>query len=421
MDEERARVCPYYFPKTLIDMKTIELVQTAIIIVLVAVLGVHLAMDVPHAAQNSLPQVSAQENKSDIFETVGNQAVKFQSDEEIQPQSVPLTTIFKQVENSVVQITSKVSVINKHIIINGNPLENKSTRLGSGFVYDMQGHIITNNHVVDGAETVDITFVDGNTYTAKVVGSDAYSDMAILKISDNFSDENLVPVRIGDSSQLEVGQQVIAIGNPFGLSDTMTTGIISQTGRLLPNQDLGFSIPDVIQTDAAINPGNSGGPLLNMKGEVIGINTAIKTNTGDFSGIGFAIPSSAIKRIIPELIENGIYAHPWLGISGTSLNPDISESLGLERNYKGVFVSSVVKDGPAQIAGLVDGTFDRNHKITSGDVITSIDGNFVKRIDDIIFYIEEHKHVNEKIVLTVNRNGQILEFEPILKQRPDLH
>ena len=404
-------------------MKTLELVQTTVIIVLAAVLGVHLATDVAHTTQNSLPPVLAQEKeKPDIIETDNHQILNNQSEDVVtNTQAIPLTAIFKQVENSVVQITSKVSTVNTNIIINGNPLESQSTRLGSGFVYDKQGHIITNNHVVEGAKTVDVTFVDGNTYTAKVVGADAYSDMAVLQITDNFSDENLSQVMIGDSSQLEVGQQVIAIGNPFGLSDTMTTGIISQTGRLLPNQDLGFSIPDVIQTDAAINPGNSGGPLLNIQGKVIGINTAIKTNTGEFSGIGFAIPSSAIKRIIPELIEKGIYGHPWLGISGTSLNPDIAESLGLERNYKGVFVSSVVKDGPAQKAGLVDGIFDKNNKIINGDVIISVDGNIVKRIDDVIFYIEEHKHVDEKMVVTINRNGQILEFEPILKERPDLH
>ena len=404
-------------------MKTLELVQTTVIIVLAAVLGVHLATDVAHTTQNSLPPVLAQEKeKPDIIETDNHQILNNQSEDVVtNTQAIPLTAIFKQVENSVVQITSKVSTVNTNIIINGNPLESQSTRLGSGFVYDKQGHVITNNHVVEGAKTVDVTFVDGNTYTAKVVGADAYSDMAVLQITDNFSDENLSQVMIGDSSQLEVGQQVIAIGNPFGLSDTMTTGIISQTGRLLPNQDLGFSIPDVIQTDAAINPGNSGGPLLNIQGKVIGINTAIKTNTGEFSGIGFAIPSSAIKRIIPELIEKGIYGHPWLGISGTSLNPDIAESLGLERNYKGVFVSSVVKDGPAQKAGLVDGIFDKNNKIINGDVIISVDGNIVKRIDDVIFYIEEHKHVDEKMVVTINRNGQILEFEPILKERPDLH
>jgi len=403
-------------------MKTLEIVQTVVIIVLASVLAIHLTTDVGHTT-NSMPIVTAEEKEKPIIpESTDHQTVNSQ-DEVIKTtgQTLPLTTIFKQVENSVVQITSKVSTVNTHIIINGNPLESQSTRLGSGFVYDIQGHIITNNHVVEGSETVDVTFVDGNTYTAKVIGSDAYSDMAVLQITDNFSDENLNPVTIGDSSDLQVGQQVIAIGNPFGLSDTMTTGIISQTGRLLPNQNLGFSIPDVIQTDTAINPGNSGGPLLDIQGKVIGINTAIKTNTGEFSGIGFAIPSSAIKRIIPELIENGKYSHPWLGISGTSLNPDISESLGLERNYKGVFVSSVVKDGPAQKAGLVDGILDKNNKVTSGDVIISVDGNTVKRIDDVIFYIEEHKHVGDKMKLTVNRNGQILEFEPILQERPDLH
>ena len=404
-------------------MKTLELIQTVVTIVLVAVLGIHLATDVVYTTQNSLPPVSAQEKeKSDIIETGDHQTTDYKDENVVTAtQAFSLTAIFEQTENSVVQITSKVSTVNTHIIINGNPLESQSTRLGSGFVYDTQGHIITNNHVVEGAKTVDVTFVDGNTYTAEVIGSDAYSDMAVLQITDNFSDEHLVSVTIGDSAQLEVGQQVIAIGNPFGLSDTMTTGIISQTGRLLPNQDLGFSIPDVIQTDAAINPGNSGGPLLNIQGEVIGINTAIKTNTGEFSGIGFAIPSSAIKRIIPELIEKGTYGHPWLGISGTSLNPEITKSLGLERNYKGVFVSSVVKDGPAQKAGLVDGTFDKNNKISGGDVIISIDGNAVKRIDDIIFYIEGYKHVGDKIVLTINRSGQIIELEPILQERPDLH
>ena len=404
-------------------MRTLEIVQTAVIIVLAAVLGVHLTIDATHTAQNSVPPILTQEKeKPDIVEAVDHQTTNSQSGDIVTDgQYASLTTIFKQVENSVVQITSKVSTVNTHIIINGNPLESQSTRLGSGFVYDSQGHIITNNHVVEGSETVDVTFVDGNTYVAKVIGSDAYSDMAVLQITDNFSDEGLNPVTIGDSSDLQVGQQVIAIGNPFGLSDTMTTGIISQTGRLLPNQDLGFSIPDVIQTDAAINPGNSGGPLLNIRGEVIGINSAIKTNTGEFSGIGFAIPSSAIKRIIPELIENGKYGHPWLGISGTSLNPEIAKSLGLERNYKGVFVMSVVKDSPAQKAGLVDGTLDNNKKITSGDVIISVDGNDVKRIDDVIFYIEAHKHVGEKMTLTVNRNGKILEFEPILQERPDLH
>src|SRR6266700_2429725 len=208
-----------------------------------------------------------------------------------------LPDIFKRVENSVVQITSTVNdTSNLQIIINGNPLQGQSTRLGSGFVYDNQGHIITNNHVVGNAKTVDVTFVDGNTYTAKVVGTDPFSDIAVIKITDDFSAEKVLPLVIANSSSLQVGEQIVAIGNPFGLSDTMTTGIVSQMGRLLPNPDTGFSTPNTIQTDAAINPGNSGGPLLNMQGQVIGINTAINSATGEFSGIGFAVPSSTILR-----------------------------------------------------------------------------------------------------------------------------
>src|SRR5436305_12660095 len=191
------------------------------------------------------------------------------------------------------------------IILNGNPISNQSTRLGSRFVYDKQGHIITNKHVIDGANTADVTFVDGNTYRAKVIGKDTSGDIAVLQIIDNFSPENLVPLTIANSSSLQVGQQIVAIGNPFGLSDTMTTGIVSQMGRLLPNPDTGFSTPNAVQTDAAINPGNSGGPLLNIQGQVVGINTAINSGTGEFSGVGFAVPSSTILSEIPTLIQNG--------------------------------------------------------------------------------------------------------------------
>ena len=246
-----------------------------------------------------------------------------------------LTGIFKQVENSVVQITSTISNPNIQIIINGNPIEGHSIRLGSGFIYDKQGYVITNNHVVGNAKTVDVTFVDGNTYAAKVIGTDPFSDIAIIQITDNFSTENVSPLVIANSSSLQVGQQVIAIGNPFGLSDTMTTGIVSQMGRLLPDPNTGFPIPNGIQTDAAINPGNSGGPLLNMHGQVLGMNTAISSSTGEFSGIGFAIPSNTIIREVPALIENGCYSHVWLGISGVSVTPDLAQTVGLSRNYKG--------------------------------------------------------------------------------------
>ena len=327
-------------------------------------------------------------------------------------------SLFDKVENSVVQITSKISTVNSHIIINGNPLEQQSTRLGSGFVYDDKGHILTNNHVVDGTKKVDVTFVDGNTYTAEVIGTDSYNDIAVLKIADDFSDEKLVPIQLGDSSHLKVGEQAIAIGNPFGLSDTMTTGIISQTGRLLANQDSKYSIPNVIQTDAAINPGNSGGPLLNIDGEVIGMNTAIQSNTGEFSGIGFAIPSNTIKRIVPTLIEKGSYDHPWLGVSGQTLNPDIAQSFNLPRNYKGVLVSTVVKDGPAEKAGLRDAMYNADHELKQGDVIISLDGNQVNGIDDVISYIADNKIVGDKVVVSVNRDGKTLDLTATLEKRP---
>lgn len=330
-----------------------------------------------------------------------------------------LTALFKRVENSVVQITSKVSEKNQFITINGDPLERQSSRLGSGFVYDKEGRIITNNHVVEDAKDITITFVDGNTYSVKVVGSDKFNDIAVLQIIDDFSDESLVPLPLGDSSQLEVGQQVIAIGNPYGLSDTMTSGIISQKGRLLPNQESGFSISNVIQTDAAINPGNSGGPLLNMEGEVIGINTAIQSMTGEFSGIGFAVPSNTVTKVVPELIKNGRYAHPWLGIAGTNMTPDISISLGVPKNYKGIFVSKVIKDGPAEKAGILEATFNASREVKSGDIIISVDGKNVRGMDDLILYISENKKVGDKVQFTINRNNETVDITITLQERPE--
>lgn len=396
-------------------MNVREILQISAIVVLSVIVGIQFVLNGNDLkAQSSVtvsPEseelVSNQEQQTIMLDEPSNSLQKEQSD---------LTDLFRQVQDSVVQVTSKVSTVNTHIIINGNPLENQSTRLGSGFVYDKEEYIITNNHVVEGAQTVDVTFVDGNMYTAKVIGTDPYSDIAVLQIVDKTYDD-LKPVTIGDSSKLEVGQQVIAIGNPFGLSNTMTSGIVSQTGRLLATGELGFSIPSVIQTDAAINPGNSGGPLLNLQGEVVGINTAIKSNTGDFAGIGFAIPSNAIKRIVPELIKDGHYSHPWLGISGTNLTPDIAESLKLPPNYKGVMINSLAKDGPAKKAGVEGAVFDIDRNIKGADVIVSIDGKPIREIGDIIFYIEEFKSVGDKVVIDVNRNGHVLELSAILQER----
>src|SRR5918993_5196386 len=305
--------------------------------------------------------------------------------------SLSLNSIFKEVENSVVQITRKVPPSS---ILPPSPETENATTLGSGFVYDNKGRIITNNHVVGDAKIVDITLVDGNRYTANVIGTDIFSDIAVIEIIvENLTEQSpphpLRPLIIGNSSELEVGEQVIAIGNPFGLAGTMTSGIISQIGRLLPDPQTGFSIPNAIQTDTIINPGNSGGPLLNMNGQVIGINTA-----GLFgSGIGFAIPSNAITRIVPTLIEKGNYTHPWLGLTAATLTSDLAESVeGLETNFKGVLVDSIVKNGPADKVGVNGSITDQYGKKHGGDIITAVDGHNVI-IEDFISYLEEQKKV----------------------------
>jgi S1-C subfamily serine protease len=332
--------------------------------------------------------------------------------------STSLPDVFKKVENSVVQITATRSNPNEVIIINGVPETGRSEALGSGFVYDSQGHIITNYHVIDGATKADVTFTDGNTYSAKVIGKDPSADLAVLQITDNFSEEKVVPLPTANSSNVRTGEQVIAIGNPFGLSGTITSGIVSQLGRLLPNPDTGFSIPNTIQTDAAINPGNSGGPLLNVKGQVIGMNTAIFSRTGAYSGIGFAIPSNTIAKEVSFLVKNGTYVHPWLGISGGKLSPDMAKAAGLPTNYKGVVVGSVMAGSPAEKSGLLGVTQDSNGVTHLGDTITAVDGHPTKQIDDIINYIDTQKNVGDTIKLTMNRDGKIMDLTATLQARP---
>ena len=371
----------------------------------------------------------------------GNAATATQSSENLATQSSSssppsdppyssssLPDVFQKVENSVVQITSTTSNPNEIIIQNGVPATGRSTALGSGFVYDSQGHIVTNYHVIDGATRADVTFTDGNTYSANVVGKDPNSDIAVLQITSDFSQENVKPLPLANSAAVRPGEQVIAIGNPFGLSGTITTGIVSAKGRLLPNSDTGFSLPNMIQTDAAVNPGNSGGPLLNSQGQVIGMNTAIFSSTGVYSGIGFAIPSDTIAKEVPVIIKDGTYKDPWLGISGGKITPDLIRAMGLPTNYKGVIVASVSPDSPADKAGLkgIDTQDDSNSGTTlpqpssqTADIITAIDGHSVVQIDDIINYIESQKDVGDNIKLTVNRDGQIMDLAATLQARPN--
>ena len=324
--------------------------------------------------------------------------------------SYTLDTIFNGVDKSVVMITSKVSSSNLQ-----NPQAQNASEIGSGFVYDTQGHIITASHVVDGTKLVDVTFIDGSRYTAKTIGRDPLSDIAVLQLVGS-TIQPLKPLVIENSSRLRVGQQVIAIGHPFGISNTMTTGIIGQTGYLLSIPNIGVFFPDVIQTDAAINPGNSGGPLLDIQGNVIGVNSAISSQTGEFAGIGFAIPSNTVARIVPYLIKDGKYDHPWLGIAGVNLTPDLAQQLGLPRNSKGVLVASVTPGSPAADAGII--ALAQNDNTPAGDIITAIDGHQVKRMEDIIAYIEEQKSVGDNVVITVIRGGQSQDLTATLQTTP---
>ncbi|MGC2668864.1 MAG: trypsin-like peptidase domain-containing protein [Candidatus Nitrosopolaris sp.] len=330
----------------------------------------------------------------------------------LKTQDHSLNILFKRVENSVVQVTRKIPTLNLQ-----NPHTGNATALGSGIVFDTKGNIITNNHVVGTAKIVDVTFIDGNRYTANVVGTDIYNDLAVLEIIGNLT-KPVTPLQF--SSAVEVGDQVIAIGNPFGLDDTMTTGIVSQKGRLLPDTTSGFSIPDVIQTDALIDPGNSGGPLLNMQGQVVGINTAaVISDKGGFSGIGLAISSNTAKRIVPILIEKGNYTHPYLGLTAATLTSDLAGSVsGLIPNFQGILVDSIVKGGAVDKAGLHGSTTDQYGNKHGGDIITAVDSLQAKRMEDLISYVEEHKSVGDKIVLSVYRTGQTLNLQAVLQQRP---
>jgi S1-C subfamily serine protease len=379
----------------------------------------------PSSSSSSLnpPFVQAQEQPSSL----GNEEKNSTTTNELPLTSsseTSLPEIFKRTENSVVQITSTRPRSNDIVIFNGREIPQNNVALGSGFVYDNDGRIITNHHVVSDVEQVDVKFVDGDTFTAKVVGKDPYSDIGVLQIEDpEFFKKEVTPLKIANSSDVQVGEQIIAIGNPFGLSGTLTTGVISQIGRLLPNDVTGYSIANTLQTDAAINPGNSGGPLLNMKGEVVGMNTAIFSNTGVYSGVGFAVPSNMLMKEIPILIERGSYVHPWLGFTAKDLSPDIAESLGLPRNYKGAAVVAVVGNSPADKAGIrgeiVGEDFGgRTQVARSGDIITKIDGESVKSMDDIITHLEENKKVGDKVVLTVNREGKNVDVTVTLEERP---
>ena len=347
----------------------------------------------------------------DLIISNGHDVTKF-GDETIlsTKKSFTLVELFEKSESGVVRID--VDKINS---------SRETGSLGSGFVFDDLGHIITNAHVVESASSVTITFLDGSQYNAQIIGLDKFTDIAVIKVEEK--PRYLHPLQMGDSSTLKVGEQVAAIGNPFGLSGSMTSGIVSQIGRLLPSQDTGFSIPNVIQTDAAINPGNSGGPLLNMAGKVMGINTAIQSGTGQSAGIGFAVPSNTILKVVPVLIEKGKYSHPWIGISGKDIDPDLAKVRDLDQS-KGFLIVTVVPGSPAEIAGLkgvseIKIIGDKEYP-ADGDIIVSVDGKEVRKISDILIHLQEEKSVGDEMILGILRDGEIMHIILALVERPDL-
>jgi 2-alkenal reductase len=301
---------------------------------------------------------------------------------------------------------------------------------GSGFVFDSEGHIVTNQHVIEGTNEVEVDFASGFKGHGTVIGSDTDADVAVIQVKAPA--DQIHPLALGDSSKLIVGEQVVAIGNPFGLSGTMTLGIVSALGRTQYSQAAPagngfFSNADIIQTDAAINPGNSGGPLFNLNGEVVGINQSIRTDTFNNangnavnSGVGFSISINLVKRVVPFLISNGKYEYPYLGISSTSdLTLQQIEALGLN-TFTGVYILDVTPGGPADKAGIKAGTQDTNLQglKAGGDIVTAIDGHPVITYDQLLSFLVTNKSPGDTAVLTVLRNGQSMDITVTLGKRP---
>jgi putative serine protease PepD len=319
--------------------------------------------------------------------------------------------VYEKVADGVVNITS--IAIQLDFFFNPFPTQGS----GSGSIIDLKGHILTNHHVVADSQKLEVTLADGSKWPAKLVGSDPDNDLAVIKI--NAPKEKLKVIPMGDSRNLRIGQKVLAIGNPFGLERTLTTGVISSLGRTIRSEG-GYLIEDVIQTDAAINPGNSGGPLLNSDGEIIGINSAIISPSGGSVGIGFAIPVNTAKRVIPELISKGYVSYPWIGATIQSLIPEVAKYLKLKVE-RGAMIAEVVKGGPADKAGIRGG----NQRIQVGNIIVIVGGDIVVRVnqhevkthDDLIRYIRE-KRPGDSILLKVYRKGDFIDVKVTLGERP---
>jgi 2-alkenal reductase len=385
-------------------------------------LGIVLAACQPAAAP---PQAVASTPPADLqlaraqIPTPVSQAVIDAADAEY----LLLTNIYERLAPSVVNIE----------VLTNHPGTNTMVDLGrgSGFIWDAQGHIVTNAHVVDGAQSIEVTFNDGYITSGRLVGEDPFSDLAVIQVS--VKPERLVPVTLANSDTVRVGERAIAIGNPFGLASSMTLGIVSGLGRQLPSAQLlsaelpaGFSNPSIIQVDTDINPGNSGGPLLNSRGEVIGVNAAIRTDSGVFQGVGFAIPANTVRRVVPELITSGQVNYAWIGIS-TLLEDDgfsvvaLAEPLDLPVSA-GVLIDRVTVGSPAEKAGLRGGQRVQQIRGTSicagGDIIVAVNGQFVKNLDELVAYLVVNTRPGDVITLLIVRDGNTFEVPLTLEPRP---
>jgi S1-C subfamily serine protease len=332
-----------------------------------------------------------------------------------------LSSIFDNVSNSIVQVVSVIPPL-----FNLNPQAQNTTEVGAGFIYDDAGHIITGNHVLAGANNVSVVFKDGDRYNATVVGRDAFTDTAVIKIIANNNtappETNIFfdPVTLGNSSSLRIGDHVVTIGYPFASKIAMTAGIIGQTDYLLYFPFLGYSVPNTILTDVAVNPGNSGGPLINMRGEVIGmIYGRLNPTTPSpeqFPGLSVAIPSDTINRVADGLIQDGFYIHPAVGITGSTLTVDLAKQFNdIPDDSEGVLVDTVVRGSTADIAGIDAATTNKYGERQSGDVITALDGNSIVDIEGLLSYVQENKTIGENIVFTVYRNGVYLNLSAPLQ------
>ena len=346
-------------------------------------------------------------------------------------------TAFQQVYTKVNPSVVNIQVIEQAVTAPSgrrNPLGNApqsqapASALGSGFVWDKQGDIVTNNHVVNGASRITVTFADGTTVDAKLVGADPDSDLAVIKV--DVPADKLAPVEVADSTKAGVGQIVIAIGNPFGLAGTMTQGIVSGLERTLPagsdtsasQTGAGYSIPDIIQTDASINPGNSGGVLVDIDGKLLGVTAAIESSSNSSAGVGFVIPSAIVNKVAPALISSGKIAHSWLGLSGTTLTPDLATAMNLKADQNGALVVTVTPNGPTSKAGLQasgqTASVNGQQLPVGGDVITAINGHAVQHFDDVISYLFSNTNLGQTITLTILRGGQQQDVQVTLAERP---